>query len=284
MLDWQELAGHLLSVGGDAVEEERRPLWVRVFGPPEGGEDDYTIEVGGGPDGLLGWTATSDCQAVGLVAAGTVSVLGGGPGEDVADPADRRIRLVCILTRPGEMVWKVGLPSPVDGLAHPPEEGRMVDCLRRCFGLPTPPPPDSPARLQVAAWLVAVLDASERARRPMSWSDVAKLHPVAQVLGDHLDRRCATDLTDLVRLAGSAWTWEDYRSYAATEGALDELIRPEVAAWMDDGMFARWVLAELPHPDVLLAAVRPCLAPSAARRLSHAVHVAGQPEPAGTAG
>jgi hypothetical protein len=52
---------------------------------------------------------------------------------------------------------------------------------------------------------------------------------------------------------------------------------------MDEGMFARWILADLPSPDEMLASVRPDLAPSAARRLAHAIHAATTPEPAGAA-
>jgi hypothetical protein len=62
---------------------------------------------------------------------------------------------------------------------------------------------------------------------------------------------------------------------------LGDIIDPELAGWMDDGMFARWVLSDLPSPDELLATVRPYLAPSAARRLAHAVRAADAPEAPG---
>jgi hypothetical protein len=160
----------------------------------------------------------------------------------------------------------------------------MLDCLRRCFDLPTPPPVGGPGRLQTVAWLAAIFERAENARRPLSWSDVAKLHPVARVIGSDLEESGSPLLAGMVRAAGSAWSWERLRHQAAEGDDLQDLIDPELAAWMDEGMFARWILDDLPSPDEMLAALRPRLSPSAARRLGHAIHAADQPLTAGTAG
>ena len=163
----------------------------------------------------------------------------------------------------------------------PPSEGRLLDCLRRCFGLPTPPPPVGPIRLQVIVWLVAVLDHAAGARRRLSWSEVARLHPLARVLASDLGGRGSDFGTGLVRMAGSAWSWEDIRIQAQQPGFLDDIVDPSLAGWMDDGMFARWVLSDLPSADELFAALRPLLSPTATRRLAHAVHAAALAEPVG---
>jgi hypothetical protein len=280
MRDWEKLAGILLDAAGDRAAEQEHPIWVRVLDSPDGDpEETLALALSAEPAGLLGWVATADCQAVGMVATGRLRPIEGAPAGAV-DPADDRVRMVCLVSRAGDVAWKMGLPDGSES-GETPSEGRMLDCLRRCFGLPTPPPPASPARLQAAAWLAAIFEQAQGARRPLSWSEVSRLHPVARVLDGDLHGDCSTVLPGLIRLAGSAWTWEDFRQHAQGDPAVRDVINPELAAWMDDGMFARWVLSCLPAPDELLVALRPHLTPSAARRLAHAVHVAITPEPAG---
>lgn len=279
MQDWQRLADVLLDAAGDRAEEQGHPMWVRVLDTAAGDPDDsFSLALSAESAGLLGWVATADCRAVGVVATGRLRPMECA-APDIVDPSADRIRMVCLVSRQGQTAWKMALP---DGTAsmQPPSEGRMLDCLRRCFGLPTPPPPASPARLQAAAWLAAILEQADGARRPLSWSEVSRLHPVARVLDGDLRGRCSTVLPGLIRLAGSAWTWEDFRLHAQQDPDGHDIIDPDLAAWMDAGMFARWVLSSLPAPDELLVALRPLLTPSAARRLAHAVHAATTPEPA----
>jgi hypothetical protein len=269
------------------VARRGRPTWVRVLDPPDGDpEEGFALALSDEEDGLLGWVATPDCQAVGLVATGRLRAFPGAPAGAV-DPDRDRLRIACLVMRDGEVAWKVAGPdgttaSPAS--AEPPSEGRMLDCLRRCFALPTPPPPVSPGRLQAIVWLAAVLDRATRAHRRLSWTDVARLHPVAQVLRTDLasDRR-PEPIPGLLRMAGSAWTWEDFHRLSQGHSGLEEIVDPALAAWMDEGMFARWVLSELPSAEELLAAVRQHLAPSAARRLTDAVHASDLPEPTGAA-
>jgi hypothetical protein len=304
MEDWQRLTGLLLEATGDHVAEQGYPTWVLVLDPPSrdaggGDEDDrhdghdrhdararddgdFSVALKDDPVGLVGWVATSDCQAVGVIATGRLRPMEGAP-PGLVDPMRNQIRMACLVTRHGEVVWKMCLP---DGTTtdEPPAEGRMLDCLRRCFELPTPPPPVGPARLQIIAWLAAILEQAKTARRPLSWSEVSRLHPVARVLGSDLGSPSSELMPGLMRMAGSAWSWEALRLQAQHESGLEDIVDPELAGWMDEGMFARWVLSDLPSPDELLAALRPQLAPSAARHLTHAVHAASSPMPAGATG
>jgi hypothetical protein len=287
MNDWDRLAQLLLEAAGDEVAERGCPMWVRVVDPPDGDrEKAFALALSDEPDGLLGWVATPDCQAVGLVATGRLRALPGAPTGAI-DPGRDRLRLACLVTRHGEVVAKMALPDGAGNALSrndaPPSEGRMLDSLRRCFGLPTPPPPVGPGRLQAVAWLVAILERGTAAPRRLSWSDVSRLHPVALALGTDLGGSDARLLTGLLHLAASAWSWEDLRQQAERDAGLADVIDPKLAGWMDEGMFARWILSELPSPDELLARVRPYLAPSAARRLAHAVHASGQNEAAGAA-
>jgi hypothetical protein len=287
MNDWNKFAQLLLEAAGDEVAERGSPIWVRVLDSPDGDrEKAFALALSDEPDGLLGWVATPDCQAVGLVATGRLRALPGAAAGTV-DPGRDRLRLACLVTRHGEVVCKMSLPDgTATGLikSDAPSEGRMLDSLRRCFGLPTPPPPIGPGRLQAVAWLVAILEQGTAARRRLSWSDVSRLHPVALALGTDLRESDTGLLSSLLRVAGSAWSWEDFRQQAERHACLVDLIDPKLAGWMDEGMFARWILSELPSPDELLARVRAYLAPSAARRLAHAVHASGQTEAAGATG
>jgi hypothetical protein len=187
--------------------------------------------------------------------------------------------MACLVTRDGEVAWKTGVARGAQGLAIPeeaPKEGRILDCLRRCFALPTPPPSVSSSRLQAVAWLVAIYDRTTTAAAGrLTWTEVSRLHPVAQVLHADLGGSGGDLLPELLRVAGSAWSWEEFRQRAQGEYGLGHIVAPSLAAWMDEGMFARWILSELPGVDELLAAVRPRLVPSAARRLSHALHESG---------
>lgn len=172
------------------------------------------------------------------------------------------------------MTWRMTLP---DGRSFDdaPREGRLLDCLKRCFALPTPPPPVGAGHLLSVLWLGAIIDEVHRAERRLTWREVTRLHPAAQVMGG-----CGRagghglDLSDLIRVSSSAWSWEALRVQAEAGRWAGELVPADLAAWMDEGMFARWVLNALPAPDELVARIRPRLAPSTARRLAHAIKAA----------
>lgn len=285
--DWQRLATLLLEAGGDRVALHARPTWVVVSDDPDR-PDGFTLTMHDQPEGLLGWVAPEECQAVGIIATGRLRSLD-RPGAMVAPAGDEtppdwvkavteaaeeseeaRIAIACLVARDGSTAWRMRLPDGAEA-DHPPSEGRLLDCLRRCFGLPTRPPPATPAVLQAVAWLAAVLDAGHRSSRLLSWSEVSRLHPVATLVAGDARADCSDLLPALTRVAGAAWSWGDLRREIQDFDALGELVDPELAAWMDDGMFARWVLAALPSADELLASVRPLLVPSAARRLAHAI-------------
>jgi hypothetical protein len=284
------LAALLLEAAGDRVADLGHPIWVQVLDPVEGGgdvaEDRFALALSDAEDALMGWVAAPDCQAVGMIGSGRLRPAPGAPAVHGCGSFDG-VRMVCLVTRDGEVTWCMAQTDgsrPSMALAEvPPSEGRLLDCLRRCFGLPTSPPPASPARLQLIVWLVAALERAETSRRPLSWSEVSRLHPVAHLLASELEAPASeiSRFTDaLTRMGARAFSWEDIRLQASRqEGFLDDIIDPDLARWMDDGMFARWVLSDLPSVDELFAALRPRLTPSAARRMAHAVHAAGTIEP-----
>jgi hypothetical protein len=93
MMDWQQLTELLLEATGDRVAEQGYPTWVLVLDPQsgddghgggdghdrhDGGERDdgaFSLALKDDPVGLVGWVATSDCRAVGVIATGRLRAL-----------------------------------------------------------------------------------------------------------------------------------------------------------------------------------------------------------------
>jgi hypothetical protein len=265
--NWPALAGILLRALGDKVAERGVPTWVRVHDPPGPPDGDFCLELFEDGRGFLGWTAPPDCQAVGMVATGRAIAEDGPreppPGFPPGTPTG--VRLACLLARDGSIGWQMetagGVPQPV-----PPTEGRLLDCLRRCFGLPTPPPPAGPGQLRSLLWLLAIDDLLCSTSRRPTWNQLLDLHPDTDLLTSARLARCAG--------REPVWSWEVLRRSAMRDNWAWMIVERDVAAWMDEGMFARWMLDSLPSTDDLLARLRPRLAPSAARRLAHAVRAA----------
>jgi hypothetical protein len=284
---WQRLAELLLEAVGDEVAASGRPTWVVVLDDPEE-PDGFRLTFNDHPYGLIGWVAPADGLAVGVIASGRLRVLDGADeprldGRESTSPScpgvglpeeDSRVRMACLVARDGSTAWQMRLPDGVEA-DYPPSEGRLLDCLRRCLELPTPPPPAGPGVLQAVAWSAAVLEAGRQSSRPLRWSEVTRLHPVARLVAGELDTDCSAALPALTRLAGATWSWADLRRQAQESDGLGG-VDPELAAWMDDGMFARWVLSVLPSPDEMLVTVRPYLVPSAARRMAHAIRACAE--------
>jgi hypothetical protein len=275
MDDWPGIAELLLEGIGDEVAEAGRPMWISVKDDPQG-EGNFGLRFVDGSRGLLGWQAPRDCIAVGVVATGKAHVAD-TPVEapvPLAPGLIPGIRMCCLVARDGEVTWRMTLP---DGRCFDdaPREGRLLDCLRRCFALPTSPPPAGPGHLLSVFWLGAIIDEDRRVDRRLTWREISRLHPAAKMMslpGGPCDDQ--QDVFDLVRAATSTWSWETLRKQAVEHSWAGDLVSSELAAWMDDGMFARWILAALPAPDELVARLRPRLAPSTARRLAHAVRSA----------
>jgi len=173
---------------------------------------------------LCGLTAPAHVEAVGVVSGGTAHHL------DDPEAAPRRVGVVCFVDRDGATVTAVTPDGEVrvTGADEPGPVGHLADVCRRVLGLATPPPEVGVDELAVALWADRVL--------------------AAALVDDRLDRRRITAMRP-----GPVRSWAEVRR-ARAAGAWGELdVEPEVAGWMDDGAFARWVLAALPDPvDVVL--------------------------------
>lgn len=142
-----------------------------------------------------------------------------------------------------------------------PCEGLLVDCARRAFRHDTPPPPPTTAQLHAAIWLDRVLAATlAQGAKALSWPEVAALHPAS---ADTIAMTPAAIATASERLA-QAGAWGALRRAAARHEKPELPVSPAAAAWMDDGLFARWCLAVLLEPSAAATELEAVLAPGVA--------------------
>jgi len=153
----------------------------------------------------------------------------------------------------------------------PPETGRLVDALRRCFGLPTAPAEFPPSELISRLWLASVLARSEDAAVTLGWKQVRELHPSAEALRSVGVPLTGPTLDRAREVAATSWTWSRLRLRAIEGEWLSPLIEPKLASWMDEGMFSRWVLDGTRTATELLELVTPWVSPSVFTKLARAV-------------
>jgi hypothetical protein len=211
-------------------------------------------------DHLLGFVAPASWVAMGLVCYGWASPPAGGrPSEH---PDRQRVRVVTLLDRSGD---ERSTATMEDGsVVDEPGSGTVADALRRCLGLPTPAPPVGSGELFAAMWLTSVAASDRR----LTWAEAVMLHPAMQVLRSGGHRPQVEELVSCGRSLARAMPWGELRLRAAAgvrDGGVG--VSADLAAWMDDGMFARWVLGGLPPFTPLLRRCRAVLAPEVLRRL-----------------
>src|SRR5207248_10475214 len=115
--------------------------------------------------------------------------------------------------------------------------------LRRALGIPTPPP-ERPFTEWVARMLFRLAIGDGGDGRRVGWT---QLQP-------ELERYEAV---------GGEGSWDLLRRLAAKGHELRVDVSTDVAAWMDDGMFARWVLGDQPSYEYLLEEVKRTTTPEA---------------------
>ncbi|HUP87163.1 MAG TPA: hypothetical protein VM143_16030 [Acidimicrobiales bacterium] len=219
-------------------------------------------------DHLLGFVAPPSWTAVGLVCFGWASppAADGGSGRPSEHPDRRRVRVVTLLDRRGDERATATLD---DGMVvDEPGAGTVSDALRRCLGLPTPAPPVGSGELFAAIWLSSIAAAGRR----LTWGEAAALHPAMRLSVDGGRRRQAEELVSCARALHRAMPWGELRLRAASgRRDIGVGVAPDLAAWMDDGMFSRWVLGGLPPFPPLLQRCSTVLAPEVLRRVRRAL-------------
>jgi hypothetical protein len=231
-------------------------------------------------DLLLGFVAPAHWWALGVSSRGLQHPVAGG-GRVVRSAESPGVRITVLIDRSGR---GAGLLRRADGLtALPgPPEGAVADACRRALGLATAPPPPTTVGLWTRCWLDRLVDAvagsggaGGAGPGPHTWRDVTRLHPASSVvtarwsglgLGPDPDT-----LADATRALADAWPWARLRADPAVVDVPGPVPDARVAVWMDDGMWARWVLGAFPALDDLVDAACSLLAPNLARAVSQVV-------------
>ncbi len=222
------------------------PAWAEITGTVDDPEDmrwHRDVET------LVGFVAPAACAAIATVGCGWAYGLPGEPHERVPlfAPGERRqARVVCLMTRSGDMAGYLREGSAIL-VNEPPTIGRIPDCIRRCFRLPTPPPEEPTDGLLASMWLNNVCGAAGRATRPLTWPDVAGLHPVMQIAADNGVTVPMGQLVRILRVASDAWSWTYLAQQAASPGWLANLLPPDRGR-LDGRRNAVTVAAELVLP------------------------------------
>lgn len=224
-------------------------------------------------DALVGFTAPPSWLAIGVHCEGRAHWLDAGDrapdgsADGAAGPTPVVVTALVDRTGAGAGLMRQGASTTRFDDAP---EGVVGDACHRALGLPTPPPPANTVDLWLRLWLDRVVEATifaDDADRPTTWEEVAGLHPAAAVpevwssAGNGSAPRADPDaLAESTRALAEVMPWSRLRGDPEAIPLTGPPPSREVAAWMDDGMFARVVLDDL-TPLPLLAKTLVALLP-----------------------
>ena len=239
------------------------------------GSDDFPL---GSDDFPPAWALTDDGGGGGpsgdrFAGEGVDGGGGGGGGGGGDGDGGGRMRLCCLVGRDGQVASLLRAP---DGsvVASGEAEGRAVDALRRALGLATPPPERDAADLLAVLWINDLIGAVD-AGIALGWPEAAALHPAMRALAAEGHDLGLEHMTLVARVASAAWSWENLRIQACQEDWLADMVSAELARWMDEGMFSRWMLADLPPLPVAISAVADHFDPSVWREVTTVIAATG---------
>ncbi len=193
-------------------------------------------------DALLGFVAPEDWEVLGVIAPGW----GTQPGDD-GQPRRRRVRVIYMASRAGDEASLCRFAGDSAGTVMIPQErpvGRVADCVRRALNLPTADEPDESIGF---LWAHRVLKSLSSRRHPSFGGGLV-----------HED-----EIEGIVAAAEPA-SWADER-WAVVSGGDSLLMDGAIAAWMDDGMYARYVLADVRDHEGTMDSAKVACTPAAWR-------------------
>jgi len=248
----------------DTAAEDRGwnsgPLLVKLEAAPPPHDIQLGMkDIDGHPlDTLLGFTAPPEWLAIGVSCEGWMAPLGAGTRPSQSKGRMRMRSTALVSRNEGRLVSGVRRAGEDFELMEGEEAVGMVpDALRRALGLPTPAP-EVPIAQWVAIMLFRLIGGDGGAHRRVGWSQL----------------RPKLDTYETLARDGS---WSMLRNLAGKRSDLNLDLAPDVAAWMDDGMFSRWVLGGLPSYDGMLEKARAACTPEAFRQVRRILREWGLP-------
>lgn len=198
-------------------------------------------------EALAGFTAPPEWFAVGVLTGGWATEVGVGR---------YRVRVISFMCRDGSELAASHREGEDLRFLEGRSDGLVADTLRRVLELPTAPPAGDMAEWLAGCWLELL---ARGKRRKLRWREAAALHPALGVVGARPD-----ELAAVAPRTVACMRWERMRRAYAQEG-------DPLAAWMDDGMFSRWMLDAQPPVSVALERAANRLTPDAKAKVEDAL-------------
>jgi hypothetical protein len=246
---------------------------VRVEGPhrPDVNLGLKPLDDGVHPfDELAGFEAPPEWTVFGLRTTGTARQL------DRPGSAPQRIASTFVVDRDGREAGVLRFDDEV--IDNPGRAtGTIPDTCRRIMGVPTDPPPGTPALLWATIWVHRIIERwgqpDRRRELPSSFSQLAILHPSVHRPSPPgvITAADTASLAGVAREDAAATTWGQLRLADEPLPLPDGGLSPEIARWMDDGFFARWALGAYPHLATAAVAAKDLLGPALGPQLLDAL-------------
>lgn len=219
---------------------------------------------------LLSFTAPASWTALGLRFAGrarpfssdhqsaATNVLLSYRQDSASDDASTPVTVTVLLDRSDN---SAGIMRHGSQTTELPDigQGQLGDTMRRVFGLPTHPAPPNTVEFWIRCWLGRLADSLDvlgNTERYSTWPAVADLHPNT----GECDLPGGVDmLVSHTRRLAEDWPWSRLRENPDVVVTPCPAIPHRTAQWMDDGMYARTVLTDIPTLEELADYLQPQL-------------------------
>jgi hypothetical protein len=245
------------EVDADLAEAGVEGAVVSVGTDPHEPLSYYSLDGAHPLERLLRFVAPPEWAAVGVSSTGWAHPVDAS-GRPRPGTGSSQVRVTVLIDRSGAAGGVLHDGDDVTDLPEPPQ-GVVADACRRALGVPTAPPPATSGELWTLAWLDRLVEVAGRRAGPAllaAWPAVAALHPAAGPAPHPPD---PPSLAAAAVGLAEAWPWSRLRAEPTVVSIPGVDQSPATAEWMDDGMWARWLLAGLPGGTDLLAAVQDLL-------------------------
>ncbi|MFM7063159.1 MAG: hypothetical protein ACKO04_06675 [Actinomycetes bacterium] len=211
--------------------------------------------------GMFGFSAPSHWAGAAVLCGGSARPAGppGAPGDDLSGqhPAERHVEhreavAVIVVDRGGTTASsvRIGNGDPYD---PGPPTGLLVDALHRALGLPSPGSAPPTEALVLGLWVDRLVTLAAGGHVP-TWKEAALVHPGVPSHGTV--GASAETVAHASTEALEGQDWAAIRRQCAAGGYRGAELGRTEAGWMDDTMFARWMLSAVPDLPPACALLR----------------------------